>query len=124
MFLDEIANIQVKQQAKLLHVLEERIFERVGSTVTQQVDVRLVSATNADLSKMISQGHFRQDLLYRLNTMEIRIPALRERPEDILPLANFFIRNFSQKYQLEQKYLPQLLNNSYCIIYGLAIFES
>lgn len=105
LFLDEIANIQIKQQAKLLHVLEERIFERVGSTVTQQVDVRLVSATNADLSEMIIQGNFRQDLLYRLNTMEIRIPALRERPEDILPLANFFIRNFSQKYQIELKTL-------------------
>ncbi|SHO56986.1 sigma-54-dependent transcriptional regulator [Vibrio quintilis] len=99
LLLDEIGNTPVSQQSKLLRVLESRQFEKVGSSKTQQVDVRVIAATNADLQQMIGQQTFRQDLFYRLNTFEIRIPALRERPEDILPLASHFIRRFARKYQ-------------------------
>jgi DNA-binding NtrC family response regulator len=99
-FLDEIANIPLSQQAKLLRVLEEKQFEKVGSAKTQQVDVRLVSATNADLNSLIEKGQFRQDLLYRINTIEIKIPALRDRRADILPLAQYFLTQFSNKYAL------------------------
>lgn len=104
-FLDEIANIPLSQQAKLLRVLEEKQFEKVGSAKTQQVDVRLVSATNASLAELISQGKFRQDLLYRINTIEIHIPALRDRVADILPLAEYFLIQFASKYGLAS---PQL----------------
>jgi len=107
LFLDEIANIPLSQQAKLLRVLEEHQFEKVGSSKTQQVDVRIVSATNASLSQMIEQGTFRQDLLYRLNTIEIKIPALRERIEDILPLAMFFLKKYADKYRLPREGFSQ-----------------
>jgi len=100
-FLDEIANIPLSQQAKLLRVLEEKQFEKVGSAKTQQVDVRLVSATNASLAELIKQGSFRQDLLYRINTIEITIPPLRERVADILPLAAQFLAQYATKYGLE-----------------------
>jgi len=106
-FLDEIANISLAQQAKLLRVLEESQFEKVGSSKTQQVDVRLVSATNAELSQLIEQGKFRQDLLYRLNTVEIKIPALRERREDIMPLAEQFLITFAAKYRLSHLGIDQ-----------------
>lgn len=102
-FLDEIANIPLSQQAKLLRVLEEQQFERVGSSKTQQVDVRLISATNACLEELVAQGEFRQDLLYRLNTVEIRIPSLRERIADIVPLANFFLAKYAKKYGLSNQ---------------------
>lgn len=108
-FLDEIANISLAQQAKLLRVLEEHQFEKVGSSKTQQVDVRLISATNANLSDLIAEGHFRQDLLYRLNTVEIRVPALRERTADILPLAQHFLAHFSEKYRIP---LPEIDNDA------------
>ncbi|SMF18027.1 DNA-binding transcriptional response regulator, NtrC family, contains REC, AAA-type ATPase, and a Fis-type DNA-binding domains [Alteromonadaceae bacterium Bs31] len=87
LFLDEIGNLPLSQQAKLLRVLEEKHFEKVGSSVTQHADVRMISATNADLSEMLTQGLFRQDLLYRLNSIELHVPALRERREDIADLA-------------------------------------
>jgi DNA-binding NtrC family response regulator len=99
-FLDEIANISLTQQAKLLRVLEERQFEKVGSNKTQKVDVRLVSATNADIQKLIAQSEFRQDLLYRLNTVTLHIPALRERTDDIEPLAYSFLTQFGKKYRM------------------------
>lgn len=83
LFLDEIGNIPLSQQAKLLRVLEERQFERLGSSQTMTTDVRLISASNANIQAMVAEGNFRQDLLYRLNTVEIRVPALRERREDI-----------------------------------------
>lgn len=101
-FLDEIANISPAQQAKLLRVLEERQFEKVGSNKTQQVDVRLISATNADIQNLIAQSQFRQDLLYRLNTVTLHIPALRERTEDIAPLAQGFLAQFSHKYRMPE----------------------
>lgn len=99
-FLDEIANIPLSQQAKLLRVLEEHEFEKLGSSKTQTMDVRLISATNSPLDELISENKFRQDLLYRLNTVEIRIPPLRERVDDILPLAMSFLDQHNQKYQL------------------------
>lgn len=102
-FLDEIANIGLPQQAKLLRVLEERQFERVGSSKTQSIDVRLISATNADLNALVETETFRQDLLYRLNTITVHVPALRERVEDILPLASQYIATFAQKYRLPVK---------------------
>lgn len=105
LFLDEIANISLNQQAKLLHVLEEKTFERVGGAMTLDADVRLISATNSNLTEMVSHNKFRQDLLYRLNTIEIHIPALRERTEDIVPLATSFLDKLSKKYNMSNKQL-------------------
>lgn len=91
LFLDEIANTPLSQQAKLLRALEERRFEKVGSSDTQNVNIRLITATNCQLQHAVSSGAFRKDLLYRINTVEIALPSLRERREDILPLAHFFL---------------------------------
>src|SRR5215470_8044456 len=90
-FLDEIGNLSSNGQMKLLRVLETGRFERLGSNRERQVRVRVISATNADLAAMIRAGTFREDLYYRLNTIEIRVPALAERPDDILPLAKSFL---------------------------------
>ena len=98
LFLDEIANITLAQQARLLRVLQTGELERVGSSQTRRVDVRLVAATNADLRTEVAAGRFREDLLFRLNTIEIRLPPLRERREDILPLAQYFLRRHSARY--------------------------
>ena len=98
LFLDEIANISQQQQAKLLRVLQTGEIQRVGSSKIRKVDVRLLSATNADLGEAVSEGRFREDLLYRLNTVEVHLPALRERREDILPLALHFLRRQQQRY--------------------------
>src|SRR3954471_13741238 len=99
LFLDEIANISLAQQAKLLRVLETGEFERLGSSKTRTADVRIVSATNADLREEVAAGRFRQDLLFRLNTVEIRIPPLRERRDDILSLAQHFLAQHAQRYR-------------------------
>jgi DNA-binding NtrC family response regulator len=99
LFLDEIANVPLTLQPKLLRVLETGEFERVGSSKTRTVDVRVLSATNADLHGEVAQGKFRQDLLFRLNTVEIRIPPLRERRDDIPPLAEYFLRQHSERYR-------------------------
>jgi DNA-binding NtrC family response regulator len=99
LFLDEIANIPYPQQAKLLRVVEDGELERVGSSRTLKVDVRLIAATNADLAAEIAAGRFRKDLLFRLNTVEIRLPPLRERHEDIVPLAQAFLARSAQRYQ-------------------------
>jgi DNA-binding NtrC family response regulator len=101
LFLDEIANISLPQQAKLLRVLETGEFERVGSSKTRTADVRIISATNADLRDEVAQGRFRQDLLFRLNTVEIHLPSLRQRRSDIAPLAEHFLRLHSQRYRKE-----------------------
>jgi len=99
LFLDEIANVPFDQQAKLLRTLETGELERVGSSKTSTVDARILSATNADLKLDVAEGRFREDLLFRLNTVEIRIPPLRDRPEDIPLLANQFLGRFAQKYR-------------------------
>ena len=99
LFLDEIANIPIRQQAKLLRVLETGELERVGSSTTRQVDVRMLSATNADLHAEAANGRFREDLLFRLNTVEIRLPALRERREDIPALAAHFLSRYATRYR-------------------------
>jgi|SRR5579864_7871815 len=97
--LDEIANVPMRQQAKLLRVLETGAMERVGSSRTQQVNVRVISATNANLQAACAAGDFREDLLFRLNTVEIRIPPLRERREDILPLSSHFLSKHCSRYR-------------------------
>ncbi len=99
LFLDEIANIPLPQQAKLLRVLETGEFERVGSSKTRRVNVRIISATNADLQTEVAAGKFRQDLLFRLNTVEIHLPPLRHRREDIALIANHFLRQHSERYR-------------------------
>jgi DNA-binding NtrC family response regulator len=99
LFLDEIANVPPAQQAKLLRVLQSGEFERVGSSRTRRVSVRLVSATNADLRAEVAAGRFREDLLFRINTVEIRLPALRERREDIPPLAIEFLQRHAARYR-------------------------
>ncbi|MCU1323952.1 MAG: two component, sigma54 specific, transcriptional regulator, Fis family [Acidobacteriaceae bacterium] len=99
LFLDEIANVPIRQQAKLLRVLEMGEIERVGSSKTKQVDVRILSATNADLRAESSAGRFREDLLFRLNTVEIRIPPLRDRREDIPALAAYFLDRYAARYR-------------------------
>src|SRR6195256_4327229 len=99
LFLDEIANIPLNQQTKLLRVIEAGEFERVGSSKTLRANVRIVSATNANLKDEVAAGRFRQDLLFRLNTIEIALPPLRDRREDIIPLANNFLLQHSQRYR-------------------------
>ncbi len=99
LFLDEIANVPSSQQAKLLRVIETGEFERVGSSRTRKVDVRIVSATNADLTADVEAGRFRQDLLFRLNTIEIVLPPLRDRREDIPLLARHFLGQHTQRYR-------------------------
>jgi DNA-binding NtrC family response regulator len=99
LFLDEIANVPIKQQAKLLRVLETGEMERVGSSTTRRVDVRVLSATNADLRAESEGGRFRADLLFRLNTVEIHIPPLSERREDIPLLAAHFLKEYAQRYR-------------------------
>jgi DNA-binding NtrC family response regulator len=98
LFLDEIANVPLAQQAKLLRVIQTGEFERVGSSRTRQVSVRLVSATNADLRAEASAGRFREDLLFRIDTVEIRLPPLRDRREDIPLLAAHFLEKHAQRY--------------------------
>jgi DNA-binding NtrC family response regulator len=99
LFLDEIANVPLNLQAKLLRILEAGELERVGSSATRRVDVRVLAATNADVTAEAAAGRFRQDLLFRLNTIEIHLPPLRERREDILLLAHHFLRGYAQRYR-------------------------
>src|SRR3954452_21094330 len=99
LFLDEIANVPLSQQAKLLRVIETGEFERLGSSRTRRVDTRIITATNADLNDEVQGGRFRQDLLFRLNTIEIRLPPLRDRREDMPLLAQHFLRQHAQRYR-------------------------
>jgi len=101
LFMDEIANIPLNQQAKLLRVIETGEFERVGSSKTLRANVRIISASNANLADEVAAGRFRQDLLFRLNTIEIALPPLRDRREDIIPLANNFLSQHTQRYRKE-----------------------
>jgi DNA-binding NtrC family response regulator len=99
LFLDEIANIPVGQQARLLRVLEDGQFEKLGSSRTARTDVRVLSATNADVQSEIDAGRFRSDLLYRLNTIHIRLPPLRERGDDIVRLAQHFLERYAKEHR-------------------------
>ena len=99
LFLDEIANVPPSQQAKLLRVIATGEFERLGSSRTRRVDVRLISATNADVNAEVAAGRFRQDLLFRLNTIEITLPPLRTRREDIPALASHFLQQHARRYR-------------------------
>lgn len=99
LFLDEIANVPLNLQAKLLRALESGELERVGSSTTRRVDVRILSATNANIQAEVETGRFREDLLFRLNTIEIHLPPLRERKEDIALLAMHFLRQSAQRYR-------------------------
>jgi DNA-binding NtrC family response regulator len=99
LFLDEIANVPMNLQAKLLRALETGELERVGSSTTRRVNVRILSATNADIQAEVTAGRFREDLLFRLNTIEIHLPPLRERKEDIALLAHHFLRQSAQRYR-------------------------
>jgi transcriptional regulator with PAS, ATPase and Fis domain len=97
-FLDEIGNISLPMQAKLLTILQNRTITKVGSNKPKPIDIRLVCATNKAVYKMVDDHQFRQDLLYRINTIELQLPALRERKEDIPLLANYFIHIYAKKY--------------------------
>ncbi len=98
LFLDEIGNIPLHLQAKLLRVLQNRAVTRVGDTKSIPVDIRLICATNRNLEKMVNDGQFREDLYYRINTMHLHLPPLRERPDEIQPLAEMFTEKFAAKY--------------------------
>ena len=98
LFLDEIGNIPLHLQAKLLRVLQDRRVTPVGGTTAKQIGIRLVCATNMNLEQLIHEGRFREDLYYRINTVHISLPPLRERREDIVPLAELFVRRFAEKY--------------------------
>src|SRR5262249_51013005 len=118
LFLDEIANVPLSQQNKLLRVLETGEFERLGSSRTRRVNVRLISATNADLHAEVDSGRFRQDLLFRLNTIEIRVPSLRERRDDLAPLAMHYLTHHAHHYRkkltgYDQGAMQSLLEHSW-----------
>jgi len=106
LFLDEVGDIPLEIQPKLLRALQEREFERLGSTRTKKVDVRLVAATNRELEKMIENREFRSDLYYRLNVFPIRIPPLRERPEDIPLLVRYFTQKYGRRMEKKIESIP------------------
>jgi formate hydrogenlyase transcriptional activator len=112
LFLDEVGDIPLQLQPKLLRVLQEQEFERLGSNRTQRVDVRLVTATNGDLSKLVAEKAFRSDLYYRLNVFPIQIPALRERREDIPLLIRYFVQKFSRRLNKTVEYVPSEAMNA------------
>ena len=114
LFLDEIGNVPLSQQAKLLRVLQNRSVTRVGDTKSIPVDIRLICATNMDLAAMVKEGRFREDLYYRINTITLHLPALRERTDEIVPLAETFVQLYAEKYHRAAQGLSeeakQLLN--------------
>ena len=106
LFLDEAGDIPAEIQPKLLRALQEKEFERLGSSRTQRVDVRLIAATNRDLEQMIADGLFRNDLYYRLNVFPIQVPALRDRPDDIPALVDYFVDKFSRPLKRRITIIP------------------
>jgi DNA-binding NtrC family response regulator len=109
LFLDEIANLPLPQQAKLLRVLETGEFERVGASRARRADVRVIAATNADIHAEVKASRFREDLLFRLNTVEITLPPLRERPQDIPLLAAHFLRRYAARYRKAAGFAPNAM---------------
>jgi transcriptional regulator with PAS, ATPase and Fis domain len=97
-FLDEIGDISPRMQLRLLRILQDRVFERVGDSTSIKVDVRVIAATNQDLSEKVRQGEFREDLYYRLKVVEMALPPLRDRKDDILVLVDYFIKTFNKKF--------------------------
>jgi transcriptional regulator with PAS, ATPase and Fis domain len=112
-FLDEIGDMPLATQAKLLRVLQEKEFERVGGTKLIRVDIRFIAATNKNLSEMIKKGTFREDLYFRLNVFSISLPALRERKEDIFPIANYFLESLPKPAKLSTSTLQELIGYSW-----------
>lgn len=110
LFLDEISEIPVNMQAKFLRVLQENEFMRVGGTKLRPLDVRIIAATNKNLLTEMERGHFRKDLYYRLNVVQICIPPLRERRDDILPLSLAFLEKYNRKYNLDCKFSPEVMD--------------
>jgi len=108
-FLDEIGELPLHLQAKLLRVLQENEVRRVGSTEPKKIDVKVIAATNKDLEKLVEQGKFREDLYYRLNVLTLKIPPLRERPEDVLELIGYFLRKYNEKYRKKVEITPEAL---------------
>lgn len=107
-FLDEIGNLSLPMQAKLLSVLQRRVVSRLGEHQERSIDVRVIAATNANMEEMVAQGTFREDLLYRLNTVELPVPPLRERGKDILTLADYFLVNLAKRYEKTKSGFTQL----------------
>jgi transcriptional regulator with PAS, ATPase and Fis domain len=105
LFLDEISELPLQAQGKLLRVLQEREVERLGGTGSKYVDIRIITATNRDLKTLVNEGKFRQDLFYRLYVFDLKIPSLRQRKDDILPLAHYFIDYFNEEFGLQVKYI-------------------
>lgn len=101
LFLDEIGDIPLSFQKRLLRVLQERVIRRLGSTEEVAIDVRIVTATNAPIEKLVKEGQFRSDLLYRLNTFELRVPPLRQRVDDIEPLVDYFLHKHGERFGIE-----------------------
>ncbi|WP_457570091.1 sigma-54-dependent transcriptional regulator [Desulfurobacterium sp.] len=114
LFLDEIGEIELPLQSKLLRAIQEKEIRRLGGDAPIRVDVRIVAATNRDLEKEVKEGRFREDLFYRLNVLKIELPPLRERREDIIPLANFFIKKFSKEFKLPVKQLTERAREWLC----------
>ena len=112
LLLDEISELPLNLQAKLLRVLQEKEVERLGSNQTIALDVRIIAASNKDLRKLVADGLFREDLFYRLDVLPMNWPALRERPDDIIPLANYFIERYAsqQGYRLSERACQLLLS--------------
>lgn len=108
-FLDEISELPLALQVKLLHALQEKEFIRVGGTKTIKVDVRIISATNRDMRKLVAESKFREDLYYRLNVVPILIPPLRDRTEDIIPLLQHFLSKFADRYSVKKTFTPEVL---------------
>lgn len=109
LFLDEIGNLSLPLQAKLLSAIQQKTIVRIGSNTPVSVDVRLILATNRNLQEMVAKGEFREDLLYRINTIHLEMPPLREHPEDVIPLAELFIRQYANLYN---RPLPQLTDEA------------
>src|SRR5262249_45836615 len=106
LFLDEVGDVPTEIQPKLLRALQEKEFERLGSAHTKKVNVRLIAATNRNLEKMVEAREFRSDLYYRLNVFPIRIPPLRERPEDVPLLVRYFVQKYSRQMQKKIESIP------------------